>query len=295
MKCCVTEIPYAGGYSPYTKIVTVRSPWLSMNPLPTYFVSHGGGPWPFMKNEYGKTYLKLNIALQDIVRQIGTTPKAILLISAPWEEPEFTLMSSSAPGMIYDYKGFPDYTYQISYPAPGSPALAAQVKALLDDAGITARLDDQRGFDHGMYSALYPMYPNADVPVVQLSLKKQLDPETHLALGRALEPLRHEGVLIIGSGLSFHNLRIFGPNGYGASAAFDAWLQTTLIQSDPAQRNDLLKNWSQAPSAREAHPREEHLLPLMVAVGAAEAEAASCFYHETSFFGWLTVSSFRFG
>jgi len=266
-----------------------------MAALPTYFISHGGGPWPFMNDEYGKTYQQLNAALQDMPHQIGVTPKAILIISAHWEENDFTLMSNPAPGMIYDYSGFPDYTYQISYPAPGSPELARQVQELLLQTGLDSKLDAQRGFDHGTYSALYPIYPDANVPVVQLSLKKKLDPVTHIALGRAIAPLREQGILIIGSGLSFHNLRKFGPNGYASSAAFDGWLQETLLNSDPVKRIERLNAWSDAPLAHEAHPREEHLLPLMVAVGAAENEPATCVYHESSFFGWLTVSSFRFG
>lgn len=263
--------------------------------LPTYFISHGGGPWPFMKQEYGNAYATLEASLQDIPRQLGVTPKALLVISAHWEEPEFTLMSSSAPGMIYDYGGFPDYTYRISYPAPGSPELARQVQQLLQDAGIAAGMDAQRGFDHGMYSAIYPVYPKADVPIVQLSLKVGLDPTEHIALGRALAPLREQGVVIIGSGLSFHNLRQFGPAGYAASAQFDAWLHSSLIQADTAARTAKITNWSAAPAAHAAHPREEHLLPLMVALGAAEDDAASCVYHEKTFMGGLTVSSFRFG
>jgi len=263
--------------------------------LPSYFISHGGGPWPYMEQEFGNSYAQLRAALQDMPNQIGVTPKAILIISAHWEEPEFTVMSNPAPGMIYDYSGFPAHTYQISYPAPGSPELARQVQELLLTAGLAARSDEQRGFDHGTYSALFPIYPDADVPVVQLSLKKQLDPVAHFALGRALAPLREQGILIVGSGLSYHNLRKFGPTGQAASAAFDHWLQNTLLHTDPAQRTAQLNAWSDAPMAREAHPREEHLLPLMVALGAAEQEAATCVYHEKSFFGYLTVSSFRFG
>ncbi|PRC93051.1 DODA-type extradiol aromatic ring-opening family dioxygenase [Solimicrobium silvestre] len=266
-----------------------------MTTLPTYFISHGGGPWPFMKTEYGQTYAKLEATLQDMPRQLGVTPKAILVISAHWEEAEFTVQANATPGMIYDYSGFPEHTYHISYPAPGSPELAKQVQALIEQAGFAAKLDLQRGFDHGTYSALFPIYPNADIPIVQLSLKAHLDPASHIALGRALAPLRQQGILIIGSGLSYHNLRQFGPSGYAASREFDDWLQDTLIQSDSIRRVEKLLAWSQAPSARAAHPREEHLLPLMVALGAAQEDVASCVYHENTFMGGLTVSSFRFG
>ena len=277
-----------------------NSGWLIQNRthmtnLPSYFISHGGGPWPFMQAEFGSAYAQLEAALQAMPAQIGVTPKAILIISAHWEEAEFTVMSNPAPGMVYDYSGFPEHTYHISYPAPGSPELAAQVQSLLQAAGFVANLDAQRGYDHGTYSALYPVYPKANVPIVQLSLKTNLDPATHLAMGRALAPLRQQGILIIGSGLSYHNLRQFGPAGFAASADFDAWLQTSLMLPDNNARTNQLIAWSQAPSARVAHPRAEHLLPLMVAVGAAQDEVASCVYHEKTFFGGLTVSSFRFG
>jgi aromatic ring-opening dioxygenase catalytic subunit (LigB family) len=263
--------------------------------LPTYFVSHGGGPWPFMKEQYGSTYDKLEASLVDIKRQIGERPKAVLVVSGHWEEPDFMLSSSAAPGMIYDYGGFPPHTYQVKYPAPGAPELAQHAAGLVAAAGHQVSLDPVRGFDHGTFSMLYPIYPDADVPVVQMSIKHGYDPLTHIEVGRALAPLRREGVLIIGSGLSFHNLRQFGPGGKLASHQFDAWLQHVLLELTPAERKVALLHWSEAPYARMAHPREDHLLPLMVALGAAEDEPAACVYHEDDFFGNLSVSSFRFG
>lgn len=263
--------------------------------LPTYFVSHGGGPWPWLKQEYGGAYDRLEAALADMRRQVGARPRAVLVVTSHWEAPRFLVSSSPAPGMIYDYGGFPPHTYQVRYPAPGDPALAARVAGLLNDAGHPAALDPQRGFDHGTFSMLYPVYPEADMPVVQLSLRADLDPAAHLAAGRALAPLREEGVLLIGSGLSYHNLRQFGPHGRDASRAFDAWLQRALLELAPDARRTALLRWSEAPAARQAHPREEHLIPLMVALGAAENENASCVYHEDAFFGSLAVSSFRFG
>lgn len=262
--------------------------------LPTYFLSHGGGPWPFMMDQVGHLYGKLDAALRDIPRQIGVTPKAVLVITAHWEGREFMLSSSAKPPMIYDYGGFPPHTYEVQYPAPGSPQLAAQVQQLLQAGGHTALLDAQRGFDHGTFSAMYPVYPKADVPIVQLSLKYGLDPQTHLEVGRLLAPLREQGVLIIGSGLSFHNLRAFNAAGASASHAFDGWLQQTMALP-PQERSAQLMQWEQAPAARLAHPREEHLLPLMVVLGAAENEAAGMPYHEDAFMGGLAVSSFRFG
>ncbi len=262
--------------------------------LPTYFVSHGGGPWPFMKEQYGSTYDQLEASLVDMPRQIGGKPRAVLVVSGHWEEVRPTVSAGAHPPMIYDYGGFPAHTYQVKYPAPGDPALARRVADLLGAAGHVCALDEQRGFDHGTFSMLYPVFPDADVPVVQLSLQQSLDPMTHIDIGRALAPLRDEGVLIIGSGLSFHNLRQFGPGGKQASHAFDEWLQLTMALP-PAQRSTALRHWDEAPYARMAHPREEHLLPLMVALGAAEQEPATCVYHEDAFFGSLAVSSFRFG
>jgi aromatic ring-opening dioxygenase catalytic subunit (LigB family) len=263
--------------------------------LPTYFVSHGGGPWPWMKEQYGQAYAKLEASLVDIPRQLGERPKAVLVVTSHWESEDFAVSSSSAPGMIYDYGGFPPHTYQIRYPAPGQPQLAQQVAQLLTDAGQPVRLDAERGFDHGTFSMLAPVYPQADMPVVQLSIRSSYDPATHLAAGRALAPLRDQGVLILGSGLSFHNLRQFGPGGALASHAFDTWLQHVLLELSPSDREQALLHWSEAPYARMAHPREDHLVPLWVALGAAEQEPAACVYHEDAFFGALTVSSFRFG
>ena len=155
-------------------------------------------------------------SLADIPRQLGQTPKAVLMVTAHWEERAFTLGSSPAPGMVYDYGGFPPHTYQIVYPAPGAPALAQRVQGLLEAAGLPVAQDAQRGYDHGSFVPLAVMFPDADVPVLQMSLRTGLDPAQHLALGRALAVLRDEGVLIVGSGLSYHNLRAFGRAGSGA-------------------------------------------------------------------------------
>lgn len=263
--------------------------------LPTYFLSHGGGPWPYMDGPFRDNFHVLEASLRRIPQDLGgLKPRAVLMISGHWEADRFLLMSSAAPGMVYDYGGFPPHTYSVRYPAPGEPALARQVLGLLQAAGLPAALDGQRGFDHGAFTTMVPMYPDADVPLVQLSMLSSYDPEAHLALGRALAPLREQGVLIVGSGLSYHNLRHFGPAAHGASAQFDAWLQHSLALA-PAQRSEALRHWSQAPAARQAHPREDHLIPLMVAVGAAEEEPADCIYHEADFMGGVTTSSFRFG
>jgi aromatic ring-opening dioxygenase catalytic subunit (LigB family) len=265
-----------------------------MTRLPTLFISHGGGPWPWMHDEWHGLYDRLAVALRRLPQEVGARPRAVLMVSAHWEEPEFTVQAHPQPEMIYDFGGFPEYTYHIRYPAAGSPALAHRARDLLRQNGIGSREDAARGFDHGMYAPMFVIYPDADMPTVQLSLKLGLDPETHLAAGRALAPLRDEEVLIVGSGLSYHNLRAFGPAARQPSSAFDAWLDKSLAEAGTA-RSAALTQWERAPSARQAHPREEHLLPLMVAVGAAEDEPALRTYHEDEFFGGISVSNWRFG
>ena len=265
-----------------------------MTRLPTYFISHGGGPWPYMEDRRRALHI-LEESLKDIPRQIGVVPKAILMVSGHWEDERFAVMSSPKPPMVYDYYGFPEHTYHVKYSAPGSPELAERVRGLIAAAGLPAKLDPQQGFDHGTFTPLVIMYPQADVPVVQVSLKAGYDPAEHLALGRALAPLRDEGVLIVGSGLSYHNLRQFGPGAKTVSKTFDDWLQQTVVGSTPQEREKRLLDWSRAPAARQAHPQEDHLVPLMVAVGAAEDEKANVVYHEENLFGGVTATSFRFG
>ena len=267
----------------------------TLSRLPTYFISHGGGPWPWMKKEMGATYDQLAASLADMPRQIGRTPSAILMVSAHWEASAFTVQGNPKPPMIYDYGGFPAHTYEVHYDSPGSPELAQRVQSLIAAAGLPAQIDPERGYDHGMFAPMAAMYPNADVPVVQLSLRRGLDPAEHLALGRAIAPLRDENVLIVGSGLSYHNLRNFGPQAHGVSKAFGDWLDETSVQATPQERVQRLQDWASAPSARVAHPREEHLIPLMVAVGAAEQDIGERVYHEDAFMGGLVVSSYRFG
>ncbi|MCU1457491.1 MAG: Aromatic ring-opening dioxygenase, catalytic subunit, LigB family [Actinomycetia bacterium] len=263
--------------------------------LPTYFISHGGGPWPWIKDQMPGDMTAMEESLQAIPRELGAKPRAVLAISGHWEEPEFTVMTNPRPPMYYDYGGFPEFTYRIQYPAPGSPEVAADVGELLTKAGFEARFDRERGFDHGVFAPLYVMYPAADVPILQLSIRKDYDPEAHLAVGRALAPLREQGVLIAGSGFNYHNLRSFGPGGAHPSHAFDAWLTETLCDVPSAERTRRLVDWEQAPSARASHPEEDHLIPLMVAVGAAEDEPGVRIYHQDDFFGSITASSFRFG
>lgn len=263
--------------------------------LPTYFISHGGGPWPWIKDQMPGDWTALEDSLRAIAADIGGAPRAVLVISGHWAERDFTVQTHPYPPMFYDYGGFPEFTYHIQYPAPGAPDVAARVGELLQTADIPVRFDPDRGFDHGTFAPLYVIYPEADVPVLQLSLKGDYDPAAHLAVGRALAPLRREGVLILGSGFSYHNLRLFGPAGARPSAEFERWLTDTVVHSSPGQRTERLLDWEHAPSARASHPVEDHLIPLMVAVGAAEQDPATRFYHETAFMNHLTSASYRLG
>ena len=262
---------------------------------PTYFISHGGGPWPWMTGPFRDAQVQLEESLQRLPAELPEPPKAILMISGHWEAPEFTVQTNPNPPMVYDYGGFPDELYRIQYPAPGSPDVAARVVELLTAAGIRVREDAQRGIDHGMYSVLAPAWPEADVPVVQLAIKQTFDPREHLAVGRALAPPRDEGVLILASGFSYHNMRLMGPGAEGPSAEFDRWLGETLIDSTPAERAARLIEWESAPSGRIAQPREDHFIPLLVVVGAAGDDPAVRSYHEDAWNGTVTTSSFRFG
>lgn len=235
--------------------------------MPTAYITHGGGPCFFMDWDPPDAWDGLRTALEGIPQRLPDKAAAILVVTAHWEEPVVTVASGASPGLIYDYGGFPPHTYQLTYPAPGAPDVAERVDKLLAAAGILHRLDPMHGWDHGVFIPLKVIFPEADVPVLAMSLDKSLDPQVHLELGRAIAPLRDEGVFIVGSGSSFHHFGNFGRNDY--AVPFDDWLNETVTL--PArQRWDALVGWEQAPSARHAHGREEHLIPLMVAVGAAD-------------------------
>jgi aromatic ring-opening dioxygenase catalytic subunit (LigB family) len=239
--------------------------------LPTIYLPHGGGPCFFMEVPWGPPDMWLRMAdwLRGINASLPEQPKALLVISGHWEASVPTVTSNAAPPLIYDYYGFPPHTYELTWPAPGAPALAERVRGLLGAAGMAAAADPERGFDHGVFIPLKLSYPQADVPTVQLSLLAGLDPAAHLAMGRALAPLRDEGVLILGSGMSYHNMRGYRtPQALADSQRFDDWLSET-VQLEREVRETRLRHWEQAPAGRASHPREEHLLPLMVAAGAA--------------------------
>jgi len=252
----------------------------TVNPrMPVVFLPHGGGPWPFVDLRIGSKAEQAELAtyLRSVARVPSAPPKAVLVVSAHWEEALPTVMTSAKPPMLYDYYGFPPESYEITWPAPGEPALAKRVRELLQGAGIESAENGERGFDHGTFVPLKLAYPEANVPTIQLSLKHGLDPKEHLALGRALAPLRDEGVFIVGSGMTFHNLRAFGPQSSVAAAEFDHWLRDSASLEATA-RDSRLSDWAKAPSARKAHPREEHLLPLMVVAGAAGADRGKLAY-----------------
>lgn len=242
--------------------------------MPVLFLPHGGGPMPVLgEPNHAELAAFLGAAAAGLPR-----PRAIVMISAHWEETMASVSSAAAPAMFYDYSGFPPESYQFQYPAPGNPALAQQLVAMLREQGIAARLDEARGYDHGTFVPLMLMYPAADIPVVQVSLVNSLDPVEQIALGKAMAPLREQGVLILGSGMSFHNMQAFfsgNPAVKGKSELFDSWLSETLTSStlENTQRESRLLQWQAAPQARFSHPREEHLLPLLVCFGAAASRS----------------------
>ncbi|MFZ1938296.1 MAG: class III extradiol ring-cleavage dioxygenase [Terracidiphilus sp.] len=237
---------------------------------PAVFLPHGGGPCFFMDWAWGPadTWHKTQHFLEGLASTLPASPKALLVVSGHWEEPAFTASASPHPKLIFDYSGFPEHTYRLTWPAPGDPELANRVAQLLKDARLPSALSPTRGYDHGVFVPLKVAFPKADIPVVTLSLASSLDPALHIAAGRALAPLREEGVLIVASGMSFHNLGgYFRPETPERARAFDTWL-THAVELPAVERNTLLQNWRSAPFATYAHPREEHLVPLLVAVGA---------------------------
>ena len=257
-----------------------------MTTMPAVFFGHGSPMNTLEDNRYTQSWQAFGARTPR--------PRAILAISAHWFINATAVTAMEQPRTIHDFFGFPKQLFDYEYAAPGDPALAAEVIDLV--APTWVGLDrDSWGLDHGTWSVLAHAYPAADIPVVQLAINATLPWEYHLALGRALAPLRDENVLIVGSGLSYHNLRAFGPQARDVSKAFDDWLDAAVVKGAPAERAAQLQNWAAAPAARMAHPREEHLIPLMVAVGAAEAEAGERVYHEDAFMGGLVVSSYRFG
>lgn len=271
--------------------------------MPTFFISHGGGPSFFIRDSSHPLTRGAgpDSAMARTLAALGRglpKPKALLIISAHWEtRGEVAVTTAEKPPLLFDYYGFPDYTYKLKWPAPGDPALARRVQSLLKAKSIPCGDEKKRGFDHGVFIPMLLAYPAADIPTLCLSLRSDLDPEFHLQLGEALAPLRDEGVLIIGSGFSTHGF--FGPlsqrDKIKAAADFDAWLQKQLGKGklSAAERRAALVAWSKAPGARGSHPREEHLLPLHVVAGAGGEDASQSIFNEEAM--GVRVSMFRFG
>lgn len=261
------------------------------------FISHGGGPcfWFDTTPMFGpNAFDELRHFLEKSLKDLPERPKAILMVTAHWEEAVPTISIAKAPSMLYDYYGFPEHTYRLQYPAPGAPDIASKAIGLLKNAGIEAAEDNARGFDHGVFVPMLIADPEAEIPVAMMSLQRDLNPARHIAIGRALAPLRDDGVLIIGSGSSYHSLRAWRRTSEEpASVAFDEWLNERMTTCTPADRNDSLIHWEKAPSARSCHPREEHLMPLMVVSGAAGEDMGRTMLRTS--IGGKAVSCFSFG
>ncbi|MGP9800642.1 DODA-type extradiol aromatic ring-opening family dioxygenase [Rheinheimera sp. NSM] len=259
---------------------------------PVLYLPHGGGPLPLLGDPHHQ-------ALTQFFAQLGdklATPAAILVISAHWESPQPALTAAENPSLLFDYSGFPAQSYQLSYPAPGHPQLAAQIAEKLQQAGFAAELNPGRGWDHGVFVPLLLLRPQADIPVLQLSLLKGLDAKAHIALGEAISFLRAQNVLIIGSGMSFHNMQAFFNANLVSDSQLEAFNQYFIDSLQPqysyAEQAQRLINWQQAPDARLMHPREEHLLPLHVCFGAAKGSTAQVLFNDKVLqkavlaFGW---------
>jgi len=246
---------------------------------PAFFISHGGGPCFFMDSG-GKppfSYMDKNSKIAEWYRNfqknfLTQKPSSIVIFSAHWEEKTVHILSKPKPSLYFDYYGFPDHTYLLKYPAPGDSHLSERVKTLLEGASIPVQLDTNRDWDHGVFVPLLLMFPEADIPIVQVSLLSSLNPETHIKLGAALEPLRNENILFIGSGFATHNL---GGGSKQSIVPWNEWLTDKVTNKDytKEQKAQGLINWATAPAARYAHPREEHLIPLHIIFGASSGSA----------------------
>ena len=256
--------------------------------MPSLFLSHGAPTLP-LTDTPARTFLA------ELGRRLER-PKAIVVISAHWETALPTVSAVDRNETIHDFGGFPRALYEIRYPAPGAPAVAAQVADLLRGAGLDCEIDRRRGLDHGAWVPLLLMYPQADIPVLQLSVQPQRGPQHHLLVGRALAPLRQQGVLIIGSGSFTHDLSEFRGHGLNDAApdwvdGFADWFHAALTKS---QIDKLIDYRRLAPFAVKNHPTEEHLLPLYAALGAAGANASAERLHASATYGVLRMDVYAF-
>jgi len=259
-----------------------------MTRQPSIFVSHGS---PTLPLERGPAV--------DFLRGLGGAlgrPEAILMVSAHWDTGRPAVSAAKKPETIHDFYGFPPPLYQLRYPAPGAPELANRVSALLEAMGLRPDIDPQRGLDHGAWTSLYHMYPEADIPVAQLSIQSHLGPAHHVRLGEALRPLRDEGVLIMASGGATHNLSELSyqrgnPVPQPWVVEFNDWLADAVLAG---RRDDLIAYREKAPNAVRNHPTDEHLIPLFVALGAGGPGAAAQRLHSSISSGVISMDAFRF-
>lgn len=259
---------------------------------PVLFLPHGGGPCFFMD---WPGWDRMEAHLRSVAATLPRKPSAILVVSGHWETRVPTVTTAERHSLFYDYYGFPDHTYHLKYPASGSPALAARVRSLLAQADISSAEDDSRGLDHGVFIPFMLAFPEADIPIVELSLREDMNAAEEMRAGRALAPLRDENILIVATGMSYHNLRQFmtgDPATDAIARTFDTWL-SRAVQAASEDRDQALLNWEQAPGARICHPREEHLLSIMIAAGAAGQDRGVRTYSDIVM--GKALSGFRFG
>lgn len=242
------------------------------------YFSHGGGPLPILEDPTHEKMIEFMKKLPNKIKR----PEAIIVFSAHWEEDKVTIQSGETPQIMYDYYGFPKEAYSLKYPCLGNKELANKVSELFDESNIENILDEERPYDHGSYIPLKMMYPDADIPVIQISLCHDLDPLTHLNIGKALRPLLDENILLIGSGFSYHNMYGFDFKGENKEDSLNNKFQDKLIDLCCNEKDYKLvwegfKNWENFIGARYCHPREEHLLPLLVCVGLCEGLGTKVF------------------
>lgn len=264
-----------------------------MKRQPTFYIPHGGGPCFFMDDPHN-IWTNMGNFLNKLPQTLPQLPSSIVVISGHWENTPIKIHAAAKPSLYYDYYGFPDHTYELTYPASGNPELAKEIQTLFQSQNIETEFEYQRGWDHGLFIPLKVMFPDANIPIVQVSLHHSLDPQTHIEMGKILSPLRDENILILGSGMSYHNLPyLFSGKESPNASSFHDWLTEAVTKPVIAERNQLLSDWLNAPGARSNHPREEHLLPLMVAAGAGDQDIGQCIYKDTILN--KPITGYRFG
>eukprot|EP00026_Physarum_polycephalum_P011821 Phypoly_transcript_12065.p1 GENE.Phypoly_transcript_12065~~Phypoly_transcript_12065.p1 ORF type:complete len:280 (+),score=42.00 Phypoly_transcript_12065:174-1013(+) len=268
--------------------------------LPVAFISHGGGPSFFMDAKPGESFYYVSNgsdamkSLQSLPKQLGAEkPKAIVIITAHWESSHKVLVSGKLEytRLLYDYGGFPEHTYKLQYRAPAHHLLAKRITEMLNEKGIGSDLDMARNWDHGVFIPLKVMYPNADIPVVAISVLQSYDPQVHINIGKALAPLRDEGILILGSGYATHNSAgVLEKKIQFVDAASDV-----ITNATPEVREKTFVEWEKLPGAREAHRQEDHLMPLHVIIGAAGEDKGTTLFRIDTLGGRMTFCNWAFG